>query len=211
MRDPSYLLACSVSRMTRALIIVATGDDALCELASIKSAFKYEGIEVDTIDMRRGVCTSDSLRKRVARKKVSWSYVYVCGHGDGQTFGDDNLGLTVFWWDLSFWICDKLEPSATFLAACCRGGFNQVAYEIFAGCDRVDAVIGPRFNAYSGDLRAGFIAYLHHVESRRNDPTTAALAAGAASGIDFVLFDRLETTVSPAYLTWLSNAVAPSP
>lgn len=99
-----------------------------------------------------------------------------------------------------------LVPAATFLAACCRGGFNRVAYQVFWGCDMVDVVVGPRFSAYSGDLRAGFIAYLHHVESRRNDPSVAASAASSAAGIDFVFYDRLETTTSAAYRDWAYQA-----
>lgn len=183
----------------RALVIVATNDDTFCELSSIESALEYENIEVDTIDMRT---TGVGLEQRIDGLSGPWSYVYVCSHGNGQTFGDDALNLDVPWEDLSQWICLKLDDGATFLIACCRGGFNEVAYQIFSGCGMVDVVIGPRFNAYSGDLRAGFIAYLHHVESRHNDPTAAAIAATAAAGIDFKMYDRLETTASDDYRAW---------
>jgi len=199
-----------------ALVIKAT-KDTYCELEAITEAFKYHDIDIDAFDLTKpddGKTSDSSDGNSLDYKYIEdldeieggkWSYVYLCAHGSGNDFGDDNLGISFEWESLSREICDKLSPGATFMLACCRGGFSHVAYHLFANCGSIDTITGPRYNALPGGLRVGFQAFLHHLEARKNDPTQATEAASSAAGIQFLSYESLETTTSYAYLLWLAE------
>ena len=131
-----------------ALIIKATADAEFCEIEALESAFKYHDIDVTQIDLTsHGDGALEHLRLQVPLAKTDWSFVYVCGHGDAESVGD-NSTVDVSWFDFSSVICNHITSSTVLMVACCRGGYNTVAYYAFAGCESLDVVVGPRFFSY---------------------------------------------------------------
>ncbi len=189
-----------------ALLIRAT-KDSFCELDVVSQLFKYHGVSPTELDLTFG---ERLLDREPVISSQQWTYVYVCGHGNEEGFGEagpDSYSDPLVWetWsEFSELICDRLEPGATVLTACCRGGFEQVAWQIFTECKQVGLVTGPRFNVTESTLNAGFTAFLHHIEHKKNDPTVAVAAATAASGAEFLSYDRLETESSQRYTDWLA-------
>src|SRR4051794_39611955 len=78
--------------------------------------------------------TIDDLRNAI-NKGIKYDYIYLAGHGDDKCIGDEKR-IILSWKKMSKLLClsECLNEDAIMMLYCCRGGLNQVAYQIFASC-----------------------------------------------------------------------------
>ena len=68
----------------------------------------------------------------------------------------------------------------------------MVAMSMFLACSKIDYVIGPRWTVTAQDITTAFHVFLYNLAIRREQPSTAATRASAATGYDFYYYDRVE-------------------
>ncbi len=181
--------------MKHLLIIKASKDVCKVEVDHIRAIaglFEMDVVE-HTIDSTESLFELAALGKR-------FDYVYLAAHANTEGFGDPD-GYFVPWYDFSMTICpfDIINHNGVFLLACCRGGIKDVSYDIFAGCAAIEYVCGPRWKVSPPDLTLGFHTFIYNVEDRRMQPDQAAKRASAATGFDFLWYDRVEIEKSAEY------------
>ena len=186
-----------MNKNKKMLILRATSDACDVEVEQIQSIAQMLGMERPTV---ADIKTRDDLKKAISSGE-SYDYLYIAAHGDGEGFGDNN-GFSLSWWDFSFDLCqtDVLGQNCVLLLACCRGGLKYVAYDIFAGCDRIEYVFGPRWTVNASDITAGFHTFIYNMEEKRLQPDQAAERASKGTGFDFLCFDRVEVEQTDEYL-----------
>ena len=106
------------------------------------------------------------------------------------------------WLDFGKLVCetDCLNSNCILLLSCCRGGLNEVAYDMFWMCSDIEYIVGPRQNLTSSDLLIGFNLLLYNLEHRGVDPIVACEKVLSGTDIRFKCFDRMETMSDPAFL-----------
>jgi hypothetical protein len=171
----------------RLLILRASEEVCGSETELIRSHSELIGIEVVT----KSVSSEEEMRT-ILRENGAFDYFYLCTHGSREGFqlGDEIMS----WSEFAGITCttDCLKEGATFMLACCRGGLNIVAYDIFIGCPDIDFVCGPTAKTYPWDLTTGFVVFMHHLVVKHADPTHAAAKSTAATDFTFKCFDRVE-------------------
>lgn len=167
-------------------------DVEVCQIKTIAGMFSMNVIEqlIDTVD----------ALEQLATHNCKFDYIYLAAHANPNGFGDPE-GYFVSWYDFSTGICplDIVSSNAVFLLACCRGGVEKVGYDIFAGCDKIEYVCGPRWKVAAPDLTAGFHAFIYNMEFRRLQPDQAAKRASDATGYDFLWYDRVDIERTPEF------------
>ena len=183
--------------MKRLLIIKASGDISESELQNIVSQVELYGIETDKYE----VSTKQEL-KDALNNGNKYDYIYLATHGCDTSFGNVSGTLDVTWIKFAAMICSSEcnKEGSVFLHSCCRGGLNQVAWQMFNCCNHIEFVCGPRNNITPVDLITAFNLFLFHVEVRNLDPVVAADKVRDAVDVRLVCYDRLDTEVDPAYM-----------
>jgi hypothetical protein len=72
---------------------------------------------------------------------------------------------------------------------------------MFACCNSIEYVCGPRHNVLPVDLITVFNLFLYNLEVKRIDPVRAAEKVLAATDIRLACYDRVETCTEPAYIS----------
>jgi hypothetical protein len=183
--------------MKHILLLRASSDVCQVEVDQIQTIAKMHGME----PVLHTVAGADSLA-RLADCHVQFDYIYLATHANPEGFGDDGTpGYFVPWYQFAHVICpmDILTHSSVFLLACCRGGVEQVSFDILAGCDKAQFVCGPRWKLAAPDLTAGFHAFIYNMECRRLQPDQAAKRASDATGYDFLCYDRIDIERRPEF------------
>lgn len=179
------------------LMLIASDDVPGCETDLIDRVVDPFEIEVKRVEIHK----VDDLK---SIPDVLFDYVYICGHADKRAFGGSgeasDRNVEVEWPTLSEAICTKLADGAVLFLACCKGGLNQVAFDVFIGCDRVETVIGPLSNVESEDLRLAFHSLVFGIEFRNDDPSVAVQRATDVTGKRFGLFELDQVEVDVNYL-----------
>ena len=170
------------------LILRVTSDACDVEIAQIKSAAEMHGIIVDVTDE----ITSTPQLADAVRRGVPYDYIYVASHGSADGLSGDNYSVS--WYEFAYHVCveETINDNCIFLLACCRGGFQRVAYDIFAGCSLIEYVFGPRWTLTKPDLTAAFHIFIYNMEQRKLQPGQAAKRASDGTGYDFLCYDRVE-------------------
>jgi hypothetical protein len=129
------------------------------------------------------------------QEKGKFHYIYLCTHANIWSFGEADSSKTFRWDDFASSLCNSncLEASACLLLACCRGGLKQVANTLFVSCIHIDYICGPRWTLTGPDLSTAFHVFIYNMESRKEQPSTAAERMSKATGYDFFVYDRVET------------------
>lgn len=91
------------------------------------------------------------------------------------------------------------------MLSCCRGGLNEVAYNLFYCCENISYIVGPRQSLYPHDMLISFNILLYNLQHRNIDPIVACEKIKLATDIRFICFDRLETVSDIGYLTHIKN------
>jgi hypothetical protein len=135
-----------------------------------------------------------------------FDYVYICGHANKQTFGGSgkptDRDVEIEWPGLSEAICTKLNQGAVVFLACCHGGLNQVAFDLFIGCDSVETVVGSPSSVDSEDLRLAFHALIYGLEFRCDDPSIAVQRASVVTEKRFGHFERDQVEIDVNFLNY---------
>jgi hypothetical protein len=181
------------------LLLVASDDVPGCETGLVEQVVEPFGFDVTRVDVHM----SDDLG---LVPDVEFDYVYICGHANKRSFGGSgeqgDRNVEIEWPALSEAICTKLAHEAVVFLACCHGGLNQVAFDVFIGCDRAETVIGPLSKVDSEVLRLGFHAIIFGLECRDDDPSMAVQRAIDATGKRFGLFEVAQVEVDVNYLSY---------
>lgn len=180
------------------LIIQACGhSDEPLEIENIKA--QAELYDMNTIV--KCVNDNDSL-KLVLKNSGQFDYIYLSTHGNEEGFCNESQTLAMKWFDLGGLICEYncLKSDCILLLSCCRGGLNEVAYDMFWNCGKIEYVVGPRQSLTSADLLIGFNLLLYNLEHRKIDPIVACDKVLNGTDIRFKCFDRMETMSDPAYI-----------
>jgi hypothetical protein len=155
--------------------------------------------DYDINAMHKDVKTIDELIETINNGE-KYDYLYFAAHGSDVGFGDNN-SFILSWEQIGALICESncLNKNAIIMLYCCRGGLNQVAYQLIAACPNVQYVCGARQDMTNIDLTIGFSVFMYNIECRNIDPVLAAKRATKATEIRFQCFDRLEVEAEPMY------------
>lgn len=186
-----------MEKIKRLLILEAAEDICTAELVNIKAVAALHKIQSDH-------CKITSLKdlEKCVQNSAPYDYIYLCAHANRESFGTSDGTVSISWADFGQLVCEDnfINENAIFLLACCRSGINQVAYDLFYSCEKIDFVCGPKWHVSPQALTLAFNVFLFQVELKGSDPTEAAERMTAATGNTFVFFDRVNTEHEPSYL-----------
>ena len=180
------------------LILKACGHkDENLEIDNIKSLAELYGMNTNIVCVENYENLQDALKEN-----GQFDYVYLSSHGSNDGFCNELKTLDVKWMEFGEMICetDCLKGDSILLLSCCRGGLNEVAYDMFWNCLKIEYVVGPRQSLTSSDLLIGFNLLLYNLEHRGIDPIVACDKVLKGTDIRFKCFDRMETESDPAYI-----------
>lgn len=174
----------------RLLIVQASDDVCSAEIDHLKNIAEMFGMTHCVIKLER----IEEFERKVCQGGT-FDYVYLAAHANPQTFGTADGTISVSWDAFAMALCKSecLNAESILLLGCCRGGLWGVAARLFANCDQIDYVCGPRWTVTGHDLTAGFHIFVYNMEVRREQPSTAVGRASGATGYDFFCYDRVET------------------
>lgn len=184
--------------MKKMLIIQACGiEGEINECLNIKSQAELYGIEVTQI---KPVSNDDLIKSLNCSQR--YDFIYLSSHGNEESFGSENGKIDFSWFDFGTELCssDCMQEDCLVMLSCCRGGLNQVAYNLFYCCNKISYIIGPRQSLTPQDMLISFNILLFNVEIRKIDPIISCEKIKLGSDIRFVCFDRLEIETDVAYL-----------
>jgi|GEM_PF-868248 len=177
------------------LILRATSDACNAEVIQLATIAAMLGMDEPVpVDIKTTQDLADILHSG-----ESYDYLYIAAHGDAEGFCGDELFVS--WSQFAGMLCiaPVLNPNAILLLACCRGGLKHVSYTMFASCDKIDYVFGPRWSVTASDITLGFHTFMYNMEDRRLQPDRAAERASKATDFDFLCFDRVEAELTSEY------------
>jgi hypothetical protein len=193
-----FLTLKKITAMKEMLILRACGvQDENKECVNIKAQAELYGINVcDECPQN-----NEDLINLLIRG-IKYDYIYLSAHGDAEGFCNEERTVDLSWMDFGTELCSSMcmNEDCIVLLSCCRGGLNQVAYDLFYCCFKIAYVVGPRQSLYPHDMLIGFNILLYNLEHRGVDPIVACEKIKLGTDIRFVCFDRLETESEPAYL-----------
>ena len=187
--------------MKKILILRACGSlpDERQECDNIKSQAEMYNIEVHDYCPKR-----NQELEEVLHKGEMYDYIYLSSHGSAQGFGSEDQEIDYSWYDFGVLLCGSLcmNPDCIIMLSCCRGGLNQVAYDLFYCCPKISYIVGPRQSLFPHDMLIGFNIFLYNVEHRNIDPIVACEKIRMGTDIRFICFDRLETESEAGYILY---------
>jgi hypothetical protein len=180
------------------LILRACGlTDEKQECDNIKSQAESYDIEV------KDYCpNSNNELIDFVNKKEKFDYIYLSSHGSAMGFGNEAKTIYFSWYDFGMVLCnsDCMNEDCIILLSCCRGGLNQVAYDLFYCCNKISYIVGPRQSLYPYEMLISFNILLYNLENRHVDPIVACEKIKLGTDIRFKCFDRLETETEAGYI-----------
>ena len=160
-------------------------------------------MEVFSEDVINNDSIIDLVRK-YSKDEVKFNYIYLCTHGDKNSFQTNLSGdkIDFSWSSFGGLICETeiLKNDTILLLGCCKGGMFNVATDIMAVCNKINFVCGVKWNVKAWDLTTGFIVFLHNIENKNAEPSYAAQKASLATDYTFVCYDRDEIEMMPQFL-----------
>lgn len=184
--------------MKQILLLRACGiKDETQECNNIKTQSELYNIEVHDFCPKN----NDELRE-VLYKGIDYDYIYLSSHGDLEGFGNEDGTIDLTWNDLGVMLCDSecMKDNCIVLLSCCRGGLNQVAYDLFICCPKISYIVGPRQSLFPHDMLISFNILLYNLEHRYVDPIIACERIKMGSDNRFICFDRLETEADLGFI-----------
>src|SRR6185437_3436203 len=138
----------------------------------------------------------------ILNKGITFDYIYLSSHGNIDGFGNESDTIYYSWFEFGNELCnaDCMKQNCIILLSCCRGGLNQVAYDLFYCCTKISYIVGPRQSLYPHDMLISFNILLYNLQHRNVDPIVACEKIKLGTDIRFICFDRLETESEPEYL-----------
>ncbi len=138
----------------------------------------------------------------ILNKGITYDYIYLSSHGSESGFGNEAETLDILWFDFGVELCSSMcmKEDCIVMLSCCRGGLNQVAYDLFYCCTKIAYIVGPRQSLYPHDMLISFNILLYNLEHRNVDPIVACEKIKQGTDIRFICFDRLETEAETGYI-----------
>ncbi len=182
----------------RILILRACGlKDEKQECDNIKSQSVLYDLEVYDFCPK----TNEELNE-ILNKGTTYDYIYLSSHGSDEGFCNETSTINYSWFDFGVELCSSMcmKENCIVMLSCCRGGLNQVAYDLFYCCTKIAYIVGPRQSLFPHDMLISFNILLYNLEHRNVDPIVACEKIRMGTDIRFICFDRLETEAEPGYL-----------
>ena len=180
------------------LILEACGhSDEAVEVAAIKAQAELYGMEITQKCTQKEQDLISALYDN-----GDFDYIYLSSHGDNCGFENESRTLNMTWTEFGAWVCDSqcLRREGILMLSCCRGGLNEVAYDMFWHCPQIEYVVGPRQSLDSANMLIAFQLLLYNIEFRNLDPIVACERVLKGTDIRFTCFYRMETMSDPAYI-----------
>ena len=177
--------------MKQMLMIRACGvESEKSECNSFKSQAELYQIAVDDVCPK----TNEDIFKAL-NSGVEYDFIYLSTHGGSDGFGNEDETVDMTWMEFGSALCEAqcMSEDCVVFLSCCRGGLNQVAYDLFYCCGKIAYIVGPRQSLVSTDMLISFNILLYNIVQRNIDPIVACDKVKLATDIRFVCFDRMET------------------
>lgn len=186
-----------MSEKTLLMLRACGHPDEKLECDNIKSQAELYGIEVHDHCPK-----SNQDLLAILNNGAKYDYIYLSSHGNAEGFASQNRSIDYAWFDFGVQLCSSMcmKKECVVLLSCCRGGLNQVAYDLFFCCEKISFIVGPRQSLTSHDMLISFNILLYNLEYRSIDPIVACEKVKAATDIRFICFDRLETETETGYV-----------
>jgi hypothetical protein len=182
--------------MKEMLILKASEDVKAAEIGNIVS-------QAEIYDIKSYVFSIDSYQKLYDTlfTPQKYDYIYLATHGCETSWGNISGTVDISWLNFAAMICGSsvAKEGAIVFHSCCRGGLNQVAWQMFACCPKIEFVCGPRHDLYPEDLITAFNLFLYFIEIKSIDPVRSAEKVLTATDVRLVCYDRIETCVDYSY------------
>ena len=185
-----------MSNSKNLLILKASEDIHEAEVSNIQSQVELYGIRVTVVEALKNEDITAALYKG-----VSYDYIYLATHGCEDSWGNISGTIDMTWIEFGAHVCASgvSKPGAIFLHSCCRGGLEKVGFDMFACCEQIQLVCGPRFNVKPHDLVMGFNLFLYNIEIKGVDPIVSAQKVLNAIDLRLHCMDRLEYIHTPHF------------
>lgn len=189
--------------MTKRILIIkacgVAGEDEECK--NIQTQAEMYGITTDLITP-----TNVAELRAGLQNGQKYDYLYLSSHGNDQGLCNHNQTLDISWFDFGIILCSSMcmNHECILMLSCCRGGLNQVAYDLFYCCPKISYVVGPRQSLAAHDMLICFNILLYNLTHRGLDPIVSCEKIKAGTDIRFVCFDKLEVEVETSYLLRVS-------
>jgi hypothetical protein len=172
------------------------------ECDNIKNQSELYNIEVHDYCPKNNNELEEALNKG-----VEYDYIYLSSHGDLEGFGNEDGTIDLSWNDLGIILCDTqcMKDGCIVFLSCCRGGLNQVAWDLFICCPKISYIVGPRQSLYPHDMLISFNILLYNLEHRNVDPIIACERIKLGTDNRFICFDRLETEAEIGFIRKKEN------
>jgi hypothetical protein len=180
------------------LILRACGiDDEKQECDNIKSQCELYDLKVYDHCPK----TNDELQT-ILNSGIAYDYIYLSSHGDAIGFENNTKTINYSWFDFGVELCSSMcmKEDCIVMLSCCRGGLNQIAYDLFYCCNKISYIVGPRQSLFPHDMLISFNILLYNLEHRNVDPIVACEKIKLGTDIRFICFDRLETEAEAGFL-----------
>lgn len=180
------------------LIIKACGvQDEERECRIIQEQAEMYGINTKTITPS----TADQLREAL-NSGETYDYIYLSCHGNEEGICNGSGTMDLEWHEFGTLLCETacMNESAILMLSCCRGGLNQVAYDLFWSCEQISYVVGPRRSLASRDMHACYSLLLYLMVEKDLDPVVACEKIKLSTDIRFFFSDRLEAVTEPSFI-----------
>lgn len=170
-------------------------------------AHQAELFGINAVSNMKTVSTPKELARVLFSGKV-YDYIYLCAHATDEGFGTKDGGFFVSWGELAMLICESgcTKEDAVFMLACCRSGYDQVAFNLFYTCRKIQYVFGPRSTVDGPTLVAGTHSFFYNMVHRHEQPDKAAKRASKSTGYDFLCYDMMEAKTSQEYYSYVAGA-----
>lgn len=189
------------------LILLACGHlDEKKECISIKAQCELYSIDVYQ-HQPKSTKNLDNILDKYFKQRIEFDYIYLSAHGSEFGFGNELETINYDWMDFGIKLCETqcMKEDAVLMLSCCRGGLNQVAYDLFYCCPNIAYIVGPRQSLTSDYMIMAFSILLFNIEHRNTDPIVACEKIKLGTDIRFLCFDRLETEGEASYLMRINS------
>lgn len=171
------------------------GEHAECD--NIRAQAELYQIAVDNVSPK-----NNEELIRVLSSGIEYDFIFLSTHGDAEGFCSEEGGVEMSWMEFGVQLCEGqcMSEDCVVMLSCCRGGLNQVAYDLFYCCLKIAYIIGPRQSLIPTDMLISFNILLYNMVHRNIDPVVSCEKLKAATDIRFVCFDRMETESDVGFL-----------
>jgi hypothetical protein len=190
----------------RLLFIELASDICKFERQHVQAAAESLQIQTETIPYHNAADLTAQIKQK-ASNGSKFDYLYVAAHGDATGIGDSAGGIDLSWFDLGVAICeeDALADDSTLFLACCHGGIQWGAYDLFAACEQLTCICGPEYSLCPKSLTVASHLFLYYVEQMGIPPKNAAMRVSKAIDREFFAHDFETVRRDPQFQAWLSQ------